>query len=814
MSMCAFRASAWQGLPRFAWEEAAARTTGEEWRMQRHQQGEIAMRHHSPGHLNRFGKLLVGATALTGTLCVGLPALAQTAGAAAAGSAAMGGIEEVTVTARARSEDIQKVPAQVTAFTAADIEAKGIQKPQDFLSAVPNVTFIETQNAGTSFLVIRGISQARNSAPSAAIVVDGVPMTQPAEFNSNLLDIQQIEVLKGPQGALYGRNAIGGAIIIKTKQPTDTWEGSLTAGYESGPGYKIQGMISGPIADDLKIRAAVSYFNTDGHLKNADTKDKTAKRNVDPVADFSGRFTALYTPNEHFTADLRLSTDLLNTRAFYYTVPDFGTANFNNPNYTSRPINLNNSGQDARKIYDAALKMDYTTNGGTLTSITGYDTVWEIIAGDGYPFDPFGPFPTNRIGFNFDQSQFLTVKTFTQEVRFTSPEDQRFRWITGGEIYDTQRYISTGTMFDAADEGVQSIYRVPNPQFGLVSFGPQSQLSFLADSQHQFAWAIYLDTSFNITDDLELSLNGRYDSDHRSNTTDTPQAFLDANPITGRAAIPAITGQKRSHTWSDFQPQAVLRWTPTKSLNLYASLSRGFRSGGFNQTGVGAASAAAGFDNVNDTFGAERANTVEVGFKSRWFDDRLILNGSVYNTDDHNDYYFVYLASNSTQNLGNIQKVRFTGFDLDATAELATGLKANVGFGYTDSHIDKFPGASSSLVVGSKAPLVSDYTLNMGLQYDRELFDGVDGMIRVDYNRIGPTTFVIPVPAVGEPTPIQRNPVDLVDLRVGVQTDTGWSVTFWSKNLFNTKYNTEYSTGGFLFKGEPVRWGVDVTKKF
>ena len=756
----------------------------------------------SPRNARSFGRLLLGTTAIAGALVAVAPAFAQDA------AAPSGGIEEVVVTARARAEDIHNVPAQVTAFTASDIESKGIQKPQDFLSAVPNVTFIETQNAGTSFLVMRGISQARNSEPSAAIVVDGVPMTQPAQFNSEMLDIQQIEVVKGPQGALYGRNAIGGAIIITTKQPTDTWEGKITAGYESGPGGKIQGVVSGPVTDDLKIRAAVSYFNTDGHLKNADTVDPSAKRNADPVEDFSARFTALYTPNEHFTADLRLSTDLLNTRALYYVIPNFGSPNFNNPNYTSQPINLNNSGQDARKIYDAALKLNYDTTAGTLTSITGYNTVWEILTGDGYPFDPFGPFPVNRIGFNYNQSQFLSVRTFTQELRFTSPSEQRFRWIAGGQIFNTERYIATGNMCDTDNSGVIAEYRQPMPFcFATFPFTSHGQMTYLSDSQRQFAWALYLDTSFNITDDLELSLNGRFDSDHRKNTTDTPQFYLNV------AGIPGTTGQQRAHTWSDFEPQAILRYKATDNLNLYASFSRGFRSGGFNQTGVATAAAAAGFDNVGDTFGAERANTLEAGFKSRWFDDRLILNGSAYTTDDHNDYFFVFLASNSTQNLGDIQKVRFTGFDLDMTARITNELTANAGFGYTDSEIKQFPGASSSLVVGSRAPLVSDYTANLGVQYQRELFDGIDGMVRVDYNRVGPTTFVIPVPAAGEPTPIARDPVDLVDLRAGVQGED-WSVTFWSKNLFDTKYNTEYSTGGFLFKAEPMRWGIDFTKNF
>jgi len=189
--------------------------------------------------LNRFGKHFLYGSAIVGSLSGAVPAYAQDQTAAKPPSNETTTVETVVVTARQRKEDIEKVPAQITAFTADTIEAKGIETPSDFLNAVPNVTFVATQNAGTSFVVIRGISQARNSEPSAAIVIDGVPLTQPAAFNQELVDVQQIEVLKGPQGALYGRNAIGGAILITTKQPTDTWEGRFTTGYESGPGGKV-----------------------------------------------------------------------------------------------------------------------------------------------------------------------------------------------------------------------------------------------------------------------------------------------------------------------------------------------------------------------------------------------------------------------------------------------------------------------------------------------------------------------------------------------------------------------------------------------
>lgn len=746
-----------------------------------------------------FRALLCGAGG-TAFAAAAAPAWAQTPASAPAADQGLVAIEEVVVTARQRSEAIQDVPAQVTAFTEQAIESKGISNPADFLSAVPNVTFVATQNAGTSFIVIRGISQARNSEPSVSVVVDGVPMTQPAQFNQALLDIQQIEVLKGPQGALYGRNAIGGAILITTKPPSDTWEGQATAGYESGPGVKLQGVVSGPLSDTLKMRVAAYYFDTDGHLTNINTADDSARRHADALRDFNARVSFLWEPTDNFQADLRLSTDLLNTRGLYYVVPPFGSPQFNDPNYTGQPINLNNSGRNVRKIYDAALKLNYEAAYGTFTSITGFSTVWESLTGDGYPFNPFGQ---SAIAFDFSQSQFLDAETFSQEIRFTSPADRRFRWIVGGQFFKTDRYISTGNMFDIADEGVQPIYRTPNP----MAFQPLGQISFLADSQDQTAWAAYLDTSTNITDRLELSLNVRYDRDRRKNTTETPQAFLTA------AGIPAITGQRRKHTWSEWQPQAILRYEAADSLNLYASYSRGFRSGGFNQTGVATAAAAAGFDNVGDLFDAETASTWEAGFKSRWFENRLTLNGSVYTTLDKGAYYFVFLASNSTQNLGNIDEARLTGIDLDATLRFTPELTGNLGFGWTDSEIKKFPGASGALVEGAKVPLVSDYTLNASLQYQREMADGWDLMLRVDDNLIGPTTFVIPVPAAGEPRPAERDAVNLVDLRAGLKSET-WQFTVWSKNVFNKKYNTEYSTGGFLFRGQPRTWGVDLTRRF
>ena len=135
-----------------------------------------------------------------------------------------------------RAESSIEAPAAITAFTAAEIESAGIEKPHDFIALTPNMTVVQTQNPGNSFITIRGVSQARNSDMPVAVVVDGVLMTNPAQFNQELFDIEQIEVLKGPQGALYGRNAIGGAVSIVTQMPTDEFESQVARRRRFGPG--------------------------------------------------------------------------------------------------------------------------------------------------------------------------------------------------------------------------------------------------------------------------------------------------------------------------------------------------------------------------------------------------------------------------------------------------------------------------------------------------------------------------------------------------------------------------------------------------
>jgi iron complex outermembrane recepter protein len=287
-------------------------------------------------------------------------------------------IEEIVVTARKRAESLEDIPVSATAFTADEIESAGITTPQDFIDLTPNVTLVQTQNAGNAFINIRGVSQARNSEMSAAVLLDGVLMANPAQFNQQLFDIEQIEVLRGPQGALYGRNAIGGAITIVTRQPSDELEGQIQLSGDSGPGWGAKGAISGPVGDSdtLKFRASAAYMDTDGFIKN-----RYLNEEADPYKDFSARLTLLWQPTDRFSADLRFSMSQLDTQALYFVIDA-------DADDTDLPVRVNNRGTNERDMYTVSLKLDFETDFGTFTSITAYDDLQELLTGDQFNFVP------------------------------------------------------------------------------------------------------------------------------------------------------------------------------------------------------------------------------------------------------------------------------------------------------------------------------------------------------------------------------------------------------------------------------------------
>ena len=716
-------------------------------------------------------------------------------------------LEEVVVTARKRAETLEESPVSVRAFTAGEIQSAGIETPRDFINLTPNVTLVETQNAGTAFINVRGVSQARNSEMSVAVLVDGVLMPNPGQFTQQLIDIQQVEVLRGPQGALYGRNAIGGAITIVTKQPSDEFEGRIELGADSGPGYTLRGTASGPIggSDAWKYRVTGSYVDTEGFIDNPflDTE-------VDGYEDISARARIVYEPSDAFSADLRFSTSQLEGGALYFTIDA-------EADDTEIPVRTNNLGYNDRDIYNLSLKLEWNWDSGTFSSITAYDDLSELLAGDQFNFVPreeslinffpIGPVIRDITGdpvADLSQTQYLESEAWSQEFRFISPAEERFRYIVGAYAIATDRYISTGNQIDRGN-GVFPVYREPRVSlFDFQNGGPSDpspQLSLLADEQDNFAWAVFGQVSYDFTDTFEGTFSLRYDEDTRENTTLTEPLY---DPTGG---IGITFGEVRKETWDELQPKLTLRWRPTDNLTIYGDYSRGFRSGGFNQSGVGAAVPEPG---VEDLFDKQVADTYEAGIKSVYGGGRFATSLSVYYTDFENAYFFFFDPTTSTQNLGGIPEVDYTGFELEGSALFGEYVSAYYGIGYTDGEIQQ---AADPADNGNQAPLVTEWTFNLGGQLTYPVGSGdMDFVLRADYNYQGDTYW--------DPGNISvRSPINLLDMRVGLQVADNWSLMLWGRNLTDERYNAEFSPGpapglNFLWPGQPRRWGLSFIKQF
>jgi iron complex outermembrane receptor protein len=401
---------------------------------------------------------------------------------------------------------------------------------------------------------------------------------------------------------------------------------------------------------------------------------------------------------------------------------------------------------------------------------------------------------------DWDQSQYLDVDTVSQEIRFTSSSEDRLRWIGGVYFIQTDRFISTGNTIDDG-MGATAVFRSPVSAASWFADPGNAQVTYLADGQDNFAWAVFGELAYDISDRTEIAVALRYDEDERENTTLTPTAFLPTPDAT--------EGEVRSETWDELQPRVSLRLRPSDTLTLYGSVGRGFRSGGFNQTGVGADPQAQQLG-VVDQFDAEIADTLEVGLKSQLADGRVDLDFSVFDTEAEGSYFFLFLANSSTQNLGSLGQVDYQGFELDVTVRITDYLDAMFGYGYTDSEIKQdspYKDPLSPSTVGNQAPLVTEDTVNVTIQYHAPFGDsGKEFVVRGDYQRMGDTWWDPANTTV-------RSPVNLLDVRFGVQSND-WSAMAWGRNINDVEYNTEWSPGGFLFKAKPARYGVDFTKYF
>lgn len=738
--------------------------------------------------------MLFASIALWG-LCA-FPAVAQDA----ADGASEG--EEIIVTARRQDERLQDVPASVTVLTADALEKTGADKAQDFVQLTPGVTIVTgTAEAGDTQINIRGINGARDAESSIALVVDGILKTNTAQLNQTQGTLRQIEILKGPQGALYGRNAAAGAIVIQTLKPGDALEGAVRASYANENTLEATGHISTPVGDGAGIVLSGYYRQTDGFFRNIFLDRKVA--DDQKVWSLDGRFMAELGDSTNVDVKARYS-DLrgasINFNAAFH-LPALGGAF--NEDVDDHPFRYysNIRPTNDQQTFDASIKLEHDFGSTILTAWALYSDVDQSLTADGtsadfaryispafgapanptnlavqnacfastaantgYPVNPPGvigsipvPFIFNFSGSTFGpyspttcdgtQLQVRKQKDISGEIRLASNGDGPLSWQIGGYALHIDRSVGVSLGADLGSGILPTLYNAPGTS------NPTSQL--YSDKFKTDVYAAFGSADYDVSDALKISAALRYDVEDRNVSNLVPNV---SDPITGAKINPGLpaTGliPDKNATFKQVQPKISLSWKPGGGdTNIYANWGIGFKSGGFNNQGA-SATVNQFFNNTTGAFGTidadvfikddyrkEKSSSFEAGVKGAIFDGRITYDLAGYYTRITDMQFFEFFVGSFglLRVVSNIDRVDVKGAELNLTGRITDSWKVFGSVNLTDSEIKK--NSSRAYTVGNKSPYTADYTINLGTQIDARLTDNIDLLLRADYRITGDTWF-------------------------------------------------------------------------
>ena len=791
-------------------------------------------------------------------------------------------LEEVVVSARKVDESVQDVPIAMSVFTSSDISDAGIERPEDFIALTPNVVMANTVNVGDTLVTIRGLTSTRDAESNFAFVVDGVLQTNPNAFNRELLDIAQIEVLKGPQGALYGRNATSGAILITTKAPSEESESTAVIGMGVNNASKLQYVNSGKMGDNVYTRFSVSTRETDGEHTNVYSNLK----NVDFFEDTTIRGRVLVEEDDS-SWDFRFgmseaSGGTINFNAVFAlpAFQGFGTPGadqfFKDVNEHKFTYMFNVPPVNEQETSDLSIK--YTedlANGREFSAIFAYNHLEEFLMSDGtsgafggyfgvpacaasntaanlalinslppgFSFaapgtapsganSVLGPYlPHTCDGYQFQSRDQDDVSI---EVKLTSNQTESTRWLIGGYYAEIERDVAVAY---GADLGKGFEFKSYVPATGKNPTDLSFDDTFTTD-----VFSIFGQYSIDLSDATELSFEGRYDKEKRSVDNNVP-ATTSALYYGGGAPInPAMSagGSKipsRDKSYDQFQPKISLT-TTAENTTIYASYGVGFRSGGFNSSGSAAlinsqlnipVSAGLG---VSDSFNKEVSKSFEVGFKGRYLDGRLAINGALFETEVDDNQFFEFFAGpwGLLRVVTSIDQLDISGSELDFKYALTDSIRLDGGIGFTDGEIKK--NAHRPNTVGNNAPLAPEHTYNLGMQYETSFSANYDLIMRVDYMEVGETWFhtvqnnqqpsvwgaLLGFPVASDMSKSVRDAYSLVDLRASLVGEK-LSLTLWGRNINDEEYLAEVIPapefgGSFIHQAPYATYGLDLKYNF
>lgn len=645
-------------------------------------------------------------------------------------------LEGVIVTATRRAEKLSEVPISMSVFGSSDIDQTGIRELSELSGYTPNVT-ISGHNDFRSVITIRGVGSASRNIgfdSRVGVYVDGVYMGQSPAVNQELLDLERVEVLRGPQGMLFGKNTVAGAISLVTKKPTDEFYGKVSASLGNFNSREIQGLLNVPLAENLAAKISVSKTDRDGYIKNIttgndlDSKDVLAYRaqlRYNPTDQFEINFAydGLEADNEILVGEPL--TDMLGIMPAQ-VAPE------------PRRVAFDFDPHEDRKVSGSTLDAEYKfENGFTVKSITGYrDT-------DAFYTNATDYSPVSIVFVEYGDK----FEQFTQEFQLISPADGKLSYMAGLYYYkqdaNTQRDVVLGDSFNS---GFVAPVVAPSvaPLLGLdpnnltaeqlaliaslVGFGPAGSRVYNQGQVETESFAGYVNGSYDLTDRWKLGFGGRYsveDKDVNWLLDGRLSGVLNIGSTNYNPATPAIAPTPLVNSRQDkfFSPAISLSYALNANTNAYAKYSSGYKSGGFNLDYINSNELAA---NSGLEFDKETVDSYEIGLKSTLLNGRMMLNLAAFQSeyDDYQVNQFVDLGGGRTSiRITNAAKVITKGIEADFNLRATEDLFLQGTLGILNAEYDSFPGGGTggADASGKQLPGAPELTASLGGVYTRDV---------------------------------------------------------------------------------------------
>lgn len=686
-------------------------------------------------------------------------------------------LETVLVSARKRatSEAAEDTPVAISAFGAQQLDAVFAENLDDVGKLAPSVALKPTSQVGGQNFTIRGMGVSGTTAsdePAVGIVQDGVYWGSNYGAMLDTFDVESIEILRGPQGTLFGRNVTGGAVLVRTARPSGDFDFAAQTVVGNYGRLDLSGKIEAPlIQDKLAVKLAVLDRNLDGYYHNL-ANGKDFGENDSTLV----RGTLLATPTENFEASLILENyrqDGASTAAVGFEVAGNGPYNdgFRQPrDWWS--VQLDNPGYSEIEVNMGVLEMNWQALAGKITSITGYRDV---------AVDNTTDFDGSQFSY-FNQSILFEQDQLSQELLYSSDYDGRVNF-TAGLYYFTQEYTHS--------EG--------------RDLNRHATLTVTRANLDQESYAAFGEVDIKLADRWTLTLGGRYTEETKEakSVPFTPATTLCADrTIYGFGDCRFAYGASDEHTWSDFSPKVVLGFKPTQDHLVYASATRGFRSGGYSLRG----------NPIFEPFDAEEVNAFELGYKGDLLNGMVRLNLAGY-VNKYKDLQRTILGVDPVfgvvQSTFNVADATIQGLEFDVVAQVTDHLVLTAGYGYTDASYDS---ATAGFNTNLDFVRVPENTAAASATYSFDL-EGLGTLSLRSGLSFTDQEFFNDANTVSEPS------YTLVDASVDFASLGGkWKVSLFGKNLTKEEYSYWGSTLGALganrFIGAPLTYGVRIGYDF